>query len=190
MELQRMMAPWSRSALWKDVRLDGLDFVRRCRNTPPGLAPGFLVGAGPAAGGLLFSRRRRLAALPSATIPVECAVPPGAPPGTLLRFPGPSTRFELRRLALEADRPRRARRHIRPRPYQTNPTSDLISCQMAYAHQPTNTEAAMQKRMGSTVKVHSQASRQARAPKVMVLSRNHGSNRKFLRRSNLTALDS
>jgi hypothetical protein len=44
--------------------------------------------------------------------------------------------------------------------------------------------------MGSTVKVHSQASKQAAAPKVMALSRNQGSSRKFWRRSNLIALDS
>jgi hypothetical protein len=37
----------------------------------------------------------------------------------------------------------------------------------------------MQKRMGSTVKVHSQASKQAAAPKVMALSRNQGNKRKF-----------
>jgi hypothetical protein len=48
----------------------------------------------------------------------------------------------------------------------------------------------MQKRMGRTVKVQSHASKQAAAPKLMTLSRNHGRSRKFLSRSNLTALDS
>jgi hypothetical protein len=61
---------------------------------------------------------------------------------------------------------------------------------MTYAHQRTNTDAAMQNRMGSTVKVQSQASKHAAAPNVMALSRYHGSSKKFLSRSNLMALDS
>lgn len=31
MELKIMTRPWRRSALWYDVRLDGVDLVRRCR---------------------------------------------------------------------------------------------------------------------------------------------------------------
>jgi len=61
---------------------------------------------------------------------------------------------------------------------------------ITYPHQRTNTEAAMQKRMGRTVKVHSQASKQAAAPNVMTRSRNHGKSKKFFRRSSFTALDS
>ena len=87
-------------------------------------------------------------------------------------------------------RPRRPRRHIRHSPYHTKPTSERISWPTRYAHQRTNTEAAIQNRIGNTVKVHNQASKQASAPKVMVRSRNHGTSRKFFSRSNLMALDS
>lgn len=48
----------------------------------------------------------------------------------------------------------------------------------------------MPKRMGRMVKVHSQASRQAKAPKVMDRSRTKGTTKKFFNRSNLIALDS
>lgn len=48
----------------------------------------------------------------------------------------------------------------------------------------------MKNRMGNIVKVHNHASRHARAPKVIVLSRNGGSSMKFFRRSNFMALDS
>lgn len=59
-----------------------------------------------------------------------------------------------------------------------------------YAHHLNKTPNAMQKRIGRIVNVHSHASRQARAPNISVFSRNKGRNRKFFRRSNLTALDS
>ena len=73
-ELQIMMAPCKRSALWNVVRVDGLDFVRRCRYAPPGLALGFLDGT-PALGAREFSRRREEASAASAT-PLECAAAP------------------------------------------------------------------------------------------------------------------
>src|SRR5262245_23260278 len=34
MELNIMRAPWRRSALWKEERFDGIDFVRRCLKAP------------------------------------------------------------------------------------------------------------------------------------------------------------
>ena len=48
----------------------------------------------------------------------------------------------------------------------------------------------MPKRIGRIVKVHNQASKQAKAPKVIDRSRTNGKTRKFFNRSNLIALDS
>lgn len=185
MELQTRMAPCSKSALWKEVRLEGLDLVRRCRLGLLVVAVALLaVGACPALVCRRFSGRPEAVSRPVA-VPASAAA--GSRTALLLRDASSPV---SRRPGVEL-RPRRVQRlDTRPSPYHTNPTSHIASLPAIYAHHLTSTDTAMQNRMGSTVKVHSHASRHASAPNVTVLSRYPGSKRKFFSLSNFTALDS
>jgi len=176
------IAPCKRSALWNDVRFEGLDLVRRWRVYPVvDLASG-LLGIGVMVVGRRLSGRRAARSL------LDC--PAGIGSRTALRLREASLWDDPWLLEVETERPRRPRFHIRPNPYHTNPTIHFISLPTKYAHQRTKTETAMQKRIGSTVNVQSHASKQAKTPNVIVLSRNPGKSRKFFSRSNFTALDS
>lgn len=117
MELKMRMQPCSMSALWYDVRPEGLDFVRRCREKPlPNLdLEGLAVGGGT----LRFSRRRGAPSAPAVVGPALGSLIP-------LRLREASVRFPWL-LPTEIERPRRPRFHMRPKPYHTNPTSQRAS---------------------------------------------------------------
>src|SRR5262245_48495629 len=76
MELKMMTAPCRRSALWKDVRLEGIDFVLRCR-APPTTEDRIFLGAEREGAALAlaaeFSRRRP--SWTSGARPILAAVP-------------------------------------------------------------------------------------------------------------------
>src|SRR3569833_609012 len=187
-ELKMMTAPCRRSALWKDVRFEGIDFVRRCRNAPWWGRECAAWDRGPFSLLLLslpFSGRRAAPSVPGV------AVDPLVLSRTRLRLRDSSLAEPLSpAVDREGARPRRPRCHSRPTPSQTKPVIHLTSLLTTWPHHRTSTPKARQKRIGRMVKVHSQASRHAKAPKFMVLSRKDGSSRKFFNRSNLTALDS
>lgn len=134
-ELQIMTRPWRRSALWKEVRLDGVDFVRLWRKGPlcerecirtggtrdVPFVP-FLVRVdgprwGRSPGGLSWAVDTPLAL-------VSCRESLA-----LLRLrDSPSVLREPSKLCLRVKpRPRRPRSHRRPIPSQTNPMSHPAS---------------------------------------------------------------
>lgn len=197
-ELQMITKPWRRSALWKEVRFDGVDFVRLWRKGPLCDRDCIRRGCPRAVPFVPFlarvdgARWRTSPCDPLWVVAGLFMLPSWRDSLALLRLrDSPSVLREPSKLGLRVKpRPLRPRSHKRPSPSQTKPISHRVSFPAIYAHHLKSTPKAMQKRMGRMVKVHSHASRHARAPNMRVFSRNMGRKRKFFSRSNLTALDS
>lgn len=191
-ELQMRTAPCRRSALWNDVRFDGIDFVLRCRKWP-GLGIACLGGwktplvlscdCSPTEDRCVSDALRRLRdpfcrackLLPLARLWLR-----SASLGVWLTSPRSRDGFL----------PLRPLRQRRPMPDQTKLMSHRNSFQITYSHHLTRTPRADRNLIGKMVNVYSQASKQARVPKYMICSRYGGRSNALSNRSNFTALDS
>ena len=181
MALNRMMAPWRRSALLNAERFDGRDLVRLCLKTPAPLifaaADARRAFTSPSAS----DSRPRGARTPSCWNSYDVPPCPAAPPSSRPMLP-------LSPLLLRP--PLLARRHTLPSPYHTKPVIQRASFAKTWPHQRARMPRATRKRSGRMVKVYSHESRHASAPKMSVRSRKGVRSTTLSSRSIFTAADS